>query len=209
MMPCSGEAAARSQAAQLALGFAAGLLRQAGGLDALPKLGQIAVLILFAQLRRIPAAALQEVLALGFRHPLAGLGGDLLAQLADGQLVLEQLDQPLQLGVQHVLFQQLLADRPGQRGRGRDEIHQLAWVFERLGGAGTSSFGSSSTSGTSRRNRSRTARAALGLDAGESSRGDGDARLQVWLGLREFAEADPLKALDHQADGAVRLRIIW
>ena len=56
-----------------------------------------------------PQLLAQEVLALRLGHPLAGLGGDLLAQLADRQLVLEQLDQPPQLGVQGVQLEQLLA----------------------------------------------------------------------------------------------------
>ena len=118
MMPCSGEAggtfarriSSRSASRRASSGRPASSMRS-------PQLGR-------ARRSGPPRPALcgspellaQEVLALRLGHPLAGLGGDLLAQLADGQLVLEQLDEPPQLGVQHVLFQQLLADRPVAAG---------------------------------------------------------------------------------------------
>ena len=194
------------EAAQLALGLAAGLLGQAGLFDPLPKLGRLAVLVLVAQLAADrPKLLAQEVLALGLGHPLAGLGGDLLAQLADGQLVLEQLHEALELGVQHVLFQQLLPDRARQRDRRGDEVRHLARVLQRLDGADQLVRQLLDQRHQPPEHVHQRPAQRLGLDAGgDRLLGHADLGLQVRLGLEILANPDPLQPLDHQPDGAVR-----
>ena len=115
MMPCSGEAGGVAQPTQLALGLPSGLLGEAGLVEPLPQVADVAALLTLPKLLLDRTKLFtQEVLALALGDPLARVGGDLLAQLTDSQLVLEQIDQPGQLGVQRVQLQQLLADRGGE-----------------------------------------------------------------------------------------------
>ena len=104
MMPCSGEAGGTSPSR---LSSRSASRRASSGrlglVDAPAQLGRARRLVLVAELALDrPELLAQEVLALRLGHPLRRLGGDLLAQLADGQLVLEQLDQPAQLGVDRI-----------------------------------------------------------------------------------------------------------
>ena len=152
-----------------------------------------------------PELLAEEVLALRLRHPLARLGRDLLAQLADRQLVLEQLHQPLHLGVQHVLFQQLLARRPRQRDRRSDEVRELSRVFERLDGADQLVRQLLHQRHQPTEQVDQRPPQPLRLDAGRDRlRRHDHPRPQVRVGLLELAELDPLQPLDHQPDRPVR-----
>jgi hypothetical protein len=191
---------------ELALGLAARLLGQSGLFDSAAQGGDVLVLVLVAELLADRAELLaQEVLALRLGHPLAGLGGDLLAQLADGQLVLEQLDELLELGVHLVQLQQLLAHRPGQRDRRGDQVRELARVGQVLGGAGQlvrQVFDERHESAEQIDDRPPQ---SLDLDARRQRiRHDLDLGRHVRLGLGELADAHPFEALEHQAQRPIR-----
>src|SRR5436305_14958449 len=95
MMPCSGEAGwiVASRTSSRSAWRRASSGRPAS--DPAAQVCQLGVLLALAQLLLDrPQLLAEEVVALGLRHPLLRLAGNLLPQLAHGHIVLEQLDQP-------------------------------------------------------------------------------------------------------------------
>ena len=88
------------QPRELPIRLAPGLLRQAGLLDLPTQLGQpsVAIVLIAELLVNRPELLPQVEVALLLGKPLLGVGGDLPAQLAHGQLALEQIYQPAELG---------------------------------------------------------------------------------------------------------------
>ena len=134
-----GHRAHRPQLLQLGVGLGAGLLGQAGALDALFQLGQLVALgVLFAQLALDRLHLLvQVVLALGLLHLPLHAVPDLLLGLHDRDLALhEGVDLFQALGDAEDLQQFLLVGDPDVEVRG-DAVGQLAGVLDaRQGGQG-------------------------------------------------------------------------
>ena len=202
MMPCSGEAGGMlARRLELALGLAARLVGQAGLLDPPAQVGAARRLVLLAELALDrPELLAQEVLALRLRHPLRRLGRDLLAQLAHRELVLQQIDQPAQLGVDRIQLEELLAVLRGERRGGGDEVGDLAADPRAPRPPSRAPRAcrptGSRASGTGRGRRG----AGLGLvRSRDLVRRDLDAGHEIRLGRDEVDDADPLEPLEHDA----------
>jgi hypothetical protein len=104
---------------ELALGLTACLLRDVRLLDLPAQVGELRLPVLAElALDRLKLLAQVEI-ALCLLQPLRGVARDLLAQLADCDLVLEQLEEPAQLGADRI---ELLHLR-------RRLLRRSAWVW--------------------------------------------------------------------------------
>ena len=197
------------EAGQLALGLAPGLFRKAGFLDLPAELGDLGVpsVLLPQFLLDGPELFPQIELTLSLREPLLGVGRDLAAQLAHGEVALQQVDQPAKLGRDRVHLEQLPSGGRIEGNHRRDEVHQVPGIVDAL-------HGRPEGVGQVRRGfyqlseevhdrapetihlgdlRRRNVLLGRGLDAGH----------QVRLRPDQVQEADPLEALDHQPHATV------
>ena len=192
------------QAAQLALGLAAGLLGQAGLLDPL------------AQLGRLPSGPLRPALCWIARSCSRRKNSRwaLVIRSRVSVVIFWPSSRTASSCWSSSTSRRSLASAPSsssswrasgeERDGGRDEIHHLARVFERLGGRHELVRQLVAMS-TSRRKTSMTARCE-GLDLVARLvpfRRLLDPGHQVRLSLEEVEQPDPLNALDHQPQGTV------
>ena len=207
-MPCSGDAgerpasraSSRSASRRASSGRPASSMRRRSSAPSLPPLLLLPQLLLDG-----PELLAQVVLALLLGEPLLGLGGDLPSQLPHRKLALQQVDQAAELGRDRVELEQLLAGRHVDRHHRRDEVGHVAGIGEILGGR-------RHLVGHLRRGLHEAPedvdhRAAEGVHLRRLVGlvlQDLDPRDQIGLRPDEVHQADPLDALDHQADGAVR-----
>src|SRR5262249_37040456 len=100
---------------QLSISLAARIGGQRGLLDPLLELRDLRTFaFLLAQLALDGAQLLaQEMLALLLGHPLLGPARHLLLESAHGELMLEELDQPAELGCDWIELEDLLPPGPG------------------------------------------------------------------------------------------------
>ena len=125
------------EAADLAVGLALCLRRQAGFLDALAQLAELRVLgVKLAKLAldRLQLLA-QEVFALRLAHLLLGLGLDLAAELEYLELVRHVAEQSFELCFRRVELQDLLPLLGGQTDVVGDVVREVERVVHRAGRA--------------------------------------------------------------------------
>ena len=208
IMPCSGDAgerpasrvSSRSASRRASSGSpASSMRRRSSGPFA-------AALLLVPQLLLDgPELLAQIVFALLLGEPLLGLGGDLPSQLPHRKLALQQVDQPTELGRDGVELEQLLAGRHVDRHHRRDEVGHVAGIGEILGGRRhlvghlRRGFHEASEHVDHRAAEGLHLRRLVGLVLQNL-----DPRDQIRVRPGEVHQTDPLDALDHEADGAVR-----
>ena len=159
-MPCSGEAGEMpASRLELALRLAPRLVGQRRLLDPAAELGDLAAaLFVLAELALNGSELLaQVVLALRLGEPLLGVGRDLPAQLAHGELALQQVDQSAELGRDRVHLEELLPRGQVERNQRRDEVGHVAGIGE-LSAAARARRAAPRDASTSRRKMSTTAR---------------------------------------------------
>ncbi len=122
--------------AQLTLRLAPRLIRQAGVLDPAAELGHCTVApFVLPELPLNGSELLPQVeLALLLGEPLLGVGRDLPAQLAHGELALQQVNQPAQLGRDRVHLEELLPHGQVEGNHRRDKVGHVAGIGDVLRG---------------------------------------------------------------------------
>ena len=120
--------------AQLALRLTPGFVREAGLRDPATEVGHVAVAPLgFSELLLDgPELLAQVVLPLLLGQPLLGVGRDLPSQLPHGELALQQVDEPPELGGDRIRFENLLPGRHVEGDDRCDEVRDVARIAEIL-----------------------------------------------------------------------------
>ena len=190
---------------QLALRLAARLGRRTGLLDAVAQRVQLRPFFLLAQLALDrPQLFAQDRLALRFREPFLRSLGDALPELADGDLVLQQLDEMAELGVDRLQLQDLLARREVERHRARDRIRDFERVLQRFRGADHLRRQPEQRHELAQEIEDGAAQGLdLDVDAGPI-RLARDPRDEIRIRGDDFNDPDPLDALERDPNAAVR-----
>ena len=123
------------QPAQLTLGLTTRLVGQAGFLDPAAELGHLTVAPLVLPELALNGSELfaQVELALLRREPFLGFRRDLAAQLAHGDLALQQIHQSAELGGERIHLEERLPRGHVDGNHRRDEVDQVARLRDVLG----------------------------------------------------------------------------
>jgi hypothetical protein len=120
--------------AELALCLTPCLIRQAGLLDPPAELGHLTIVPFVLPELSLNGSELlaQVIVALRLGQPLLGVSRDLLAQLAHGELALQQVNQSVELGRDRIHLKEFLPCGHVEGNHRRDEVDHVARIGDIL-----------------------------------------------------------------------------